>query len=350
MKNIEKNVCTFVKQNVNKEKRKMKHNQKFTNWLKKNMCALLSVFMLDLTPIEGELKMLYSRSQRGQPPIDPQVILRSLFLMAALGETTSMTRWAEKIAGDPWLARFCGITSKSPAIGTYYHLFNRIENTEFFKPCEHRKRLSDLRKERARNCFRDPVRKPETDQREEEDGVIQTLANRLREWEKQPRLKDLSGILNEILWKVAVATSAQMGFITGIDRMTLAGDGTVLETFATPGGKATCDCRNQGTYRCDHVRQIVDPDAQFGWDNRAKDFIYGYRIFGLTMPACSQEGAKHDFPIYTTIGSANTHEATMALPALEQLRKQCADIHPEARIARTTLMPSMTQMPSTLTT
>lgn len=57
-------------------------------------------------------------------------------------------------------------------------------------------------------------------------------------------------------------------------------------------------------------------DAQWGWNNRDKDFVFGYRYYNFTFSA-----QKHDLPIYITIDSANTHEAVMSMKALFHLKK-----------------------------
>jgi len=278
----------------------------------------LCVFCIDLDGIHEKLRQLYSSHKVGKKPYDPQAILRSLLLMHAFQED-SITKWVKKMRTDPLVAIFSGmVPKKTPGVGTYYDFFKRFENGPHQKKCEHRILASERRK--ARSKLRTPQGKPTA--REEHDvedkkGIIRKLAEETISREKEPIPMDLERLLNEILWEVAVKASAQKGVIDDLTNLVVAGDGSTLPSAANVNGKCTCDCRKNGIFRCDHLRIFSDVDAQWGWDNRIKDFVFGYRFFQLVVP-----DNRHNLPIYLNIASANMHEAKMAIRALDRFDKQ----------------------------
>lgn len=98
--------------------------------------------------------------------------------------------------------------------------------------------------------------------------------------------------------------------------MTVLGDGSVLPATCNHNGKPTCDCRKQGKYICNHDRILSDLSAEWGWDNRNKCLIFGYRFFQLVSA-----DNKHDLPVYLNIAPANKHEVLMAIDSIDDMDK-----------------------------
>ena len=288
---------------------------------------LLMVYLLDFDPMRKELDALYSPTKRGSEPCDPTAILRSMLLMNAFRQT-SLTAWATEVRSDPILAVICGFgRKKPPSVGSYYNLMKRLEDGPYVPKCQHRIKASEMR--RAQAPFRMPKVKPTEKKKPAPAGVLERLTEKLRETKDEPCPKDLERILNEILLNVAVKPSSERGIIEDMRKLTLAGDGSTVPSGACSNGKNTCDCRKKGIFRCDHLRKFSDMQANWGWDNRIEDFVFGYRYYQFV---CADN--EHDLPIYLSISSANTHEAVMSLNALDRMQKMFAGHHSQARIER----------------
>jgi transposase len=110
--------------------------------------AALLLMRLDLDSIRPELERLYSPSPRGRPPYDPTCLLRALLLMIIL-QKTSIERFAQQLRRTPRLARIAGFEPfETPAVGTFYHFIDRLEDGPYEPACLHRVRPSQLRKQR----------------------------------------------------------------------------------------------------------------------------------------------------------------------------------------------------------
>jgi hypothetical protein len=307
----------------------LKKDKEVVAWLEKNKAAVWGVFNLDLDSIRGKIISLYSKDKRGNPPCDPFAIIRSLLLMILMKKTT-ITGWASEVKLTRVLGILSGFKRKSePAVGTYYEFFKRLENGAYERKCQHRVLESERRHARIR--YRMPHEKPkEKPKRESEDeGVLKKLVAELKAQEGEPLPNDLEKRLNEILAEVAVKPSAGKGLLGDASKLVAAGDGSVIPSSAASHGVPTCDCRKLGIYRCGHLREFSDMDAQWGWDNEVEDHVFGYRYYQLV---CGVK--KHDLPLYVSISGANTHEAVMLLKLLARFEKECHKLMPSVRLRK----------------
>lgn len=314
--------CEFVSAGL----KEALENSRGRKWIELHQEKLLMVRMLNFDPVIEELTSLYGPVRRGSKPHDPVAVIRSLLLMTAF-QQTGITNWAAEVRADPLLAIICGFEpGKTPSVGTYYHMQERLENGPFVPKCRHRVQASEMR--RARLAYRMPIDKPQEKQQVAR-GVLEDLVKRLEKEKNEPLPADLERLLNEILLKVAVVPSADKKLLGDIGKLTAAADGSTLPSWAACNGKPTCDCRKQGIFRCEHVRKFSDIDAAWGWNNRIKDFVFGYRFYQFVSAE-----SRHDLPLYLSIGPANSHEAVMALKALERWRKQNEQHWPQAELKR----------------
>jgi len=285
-------------------------------WLVLNREDLLAVYELDFEPIHQQLRCLYSNRPRHLPH-DPQVLLRSLLLMTVFG-VTSITAWTKRLRSEPLLAIFAGTTiDHAPAVGTYYEFFKRLENGNFEPKCRHRVLDSEQRQARKVDCLRKPWIRPEGKPDNSEHGeVMRNLVKEIISAEDQPLPNDLETRLNLLLRDVAVKPSAAKGLISELDKLAVAADGSVLKSYCDHDGKPVCDCHNQGIYKCDHARRYSDPDSDWGWDNRVKDTVFGYRfaqVVALDTP--------HNLPLYLNIDPGSTYEPKMIVRAIDRMTK-----------------------------
>lgn len=301
--------------------------QPVQEWVRNNVQKLLSVWLLDLTPCHERLRALYSSSPVGSRPYDPQILLRSLLLMAEFGYN-SIKAWVAELRSRPLLAIFTGATpGMQPAASTYYDFLERLENGPYQPKCRHVVRASAVRRARSRKLHEAESRPTEEPEHDVEDrrGIIRRFVEETIGQENQPVPRDLAQRLNEMLLELGVKKSLERGLINDARKLTASGDGTAIESAGSPDGKNVCDCRSKGIYHCECERMYSDPDAQWGWDNRHNCYFYGYRLFQLV---CADN--RHNLPVYLTLAGAKRHEVLQAIECISRMRRDW----PEARLAR----------------
>jgi hypothetical protein len=281
----------------------------------------MAVYALDFDPVIEILEALYDKRKRGSDAFDPTAMIRSLLLMAQFSDG-GITKWAMELRSSSHLAVLSGFSPcQTPSVAAFYKFLERMENGPHIPKCRHAVKVSQMR--RARNPFRVISSKPtERAKPNAQDGVLQKLVEQIQKDKNEPVPNDLEKRLNEILVRVAVKPSAMLGLLD-ISSLTIAGDGSTLESQASHWGKRTCDCKKFGIYKCDHPRKFSDLDATWGWDTIQEGFVWGYRYYQFVA-----SGQKHDLPMYLKIGPANTHEATMCVRGMERMFKQYGQTFP----------------------
>lgn len=298
-------------------------------WLAENYDDLLAVLSLNFDPISNRLIGLYSTDRRGCPPYDPVALIRSLLLMFSLG-FTSIAKWEAHLKSSPMEAIVCGFeVGNTPSVGTYYNLMKKIEDFEFLKKCEHYKRPHEMRQ--GKSAYRMPKDKPKDPQTYEEKhqqskDVLKKLAESLEKHKDEPIPNDQERLLNEILLETAIRVSAARNLLGNINKTVFSGDGSTLPSGGAANGKPTCDCKENGIYRCHDLRKFSDKDAQWGYDTN-EGWVFGYRYYQYV---CSSEG--HDLPLYLSMNSCNTHEGVMFLHSLDRFQKELKEYFPEMQL------------------
>lgn len=314
--------------------------------LQQHAVATLVLWHLDLEPARPILMRGYAASPRGGDPWEPLVLLRCL-LLACLLRRPKINAWARDLKGSRVLCVLCGIDpdERRPGVGTVYDFLHRLHNGPLRDcPCGHqlspatlerrraasprpkktrpRKRQSKAEKKaRQRRRKKHPVTAPAA----AEPSATRKLLEQLAATEGQPSPQDLLQRLAELLVQTAVVRSAKQGLLGTLDQLVACGDGSPLCTGTRGHGKRTCDCPR--TSRCDCPRIYQDPDAAIGYDSHRQRYFFGHHIYELTV--CSQG---HDLPLHIRLDPGNETDFTASLKALDRLRKQLADSHPEMRI------------------
>jgi hypothetical protein len=96
--------------------------------------------------------------------------------------------------------------------------------------------------------------------------------------------------------------------------LTVVGDGTPLETAASPQGQHTCDCPpNDAT--CDHPRLYTSRTAQWCYHPH-RGFVFGDESYTLSTTVNG-----HDIPLMTIMGTGNESDFTLGPKAIDELLK-----------------------------
>jgi len=269
---------------------------------------------LDLDKAIPILKPLYCPTGQGQPR-DAVCMLRSLLLMTLLKEP-SITRWVDRTREKPLLAILAGFDPEDvPGIGTYYDFINKIIDGPY------RKRLSGEIRRSEYNAKRHKrhLKKESEDKKAQRDAgqtASQKLADKLLAEAGQPRAEDFRKILEDLLALIGILPSIEAGLIDDLQNLAVTGDGSILQTGASPNGKPTCTCRKEGVSGCSHPKSYTSPTAQWCFDAAHGVYKFGDRYYHLIV---TQNG--RDFPVHTLMPGGNVSDHTLSLESFDRFLK-----------------------------
>jgi len=297
--------------------------------------AVLALALLDLRPARHILAAGYSRRRGGRPPKDPVAMFRCLVLMSLLGET-SFNKWGLRLRREPFLAILSGfLPGESPAIGTFYLFADRLLDGAYQRRCPHVRKPSSKNKGSKGAFRRHLIREKEQAKLEREERRLRgqpdapvkaAVANALARIE-HPRADDLHHRIEDLLFRCAVVPSAQLGLLGDLASLTVAGDGSPVESHADGSGRALCTCRRDGLEKCECERGYADPDARWGYDSHREKYVFGFRLHALVSNAAGVE-----LPLHLLLDGANAADVVMAVEAITRLSKLLGEYLPEAEI------------------
>jgi hypothetical protein len=116
--------------------------------------------------------------------------------------------------------------------------------------------------------------------------------------------------LEDILIKCAIIPSAKRGLLGDTDSITVSGDGSAITTGASPHGKPSCKCREEGIYNCKCPRYYSDSTADWGYDSYRECYYFGHTFYQHVV---STNG--HDLP------RASETDFTLSPKSLDRLTK-----------------------------
>jgi len=174
---------------------------------------------------------------------------------------------------------------------------------------------SQLRKKAKLKCFiPKPKKKLKANQKlpPKHSGVVKRLVNRaIKSKLNSPGPQD---ILQKLLTRVVVDTSAEMGVLGDLDHFSLAFDGSTFLSGASPYGVKKCKCRSRRIYNCNCPRLFSDPDARWGWGSYRERFFYGDTLFNVTA-----SDSPYDLPILIKLVQANRNDSATTVYALTDI-------------------------------
>ncbi len=338
---------------------------------------MLSTF--ELESARPTLETLYCPTTRRRPR-DPVCMLRLLLLML-LCHCESITAWIQQLRGSPLLGALTGFAPDAiPGVGTVYAFLDRLVNGPYQKPCVHVHRPADDDKHRTIRRLKDQTddRHAYPDIYDSQSAAtaadlnahadtprLPTLQTRMEDLFVTlgllPSLKDgLFGTLEQLVPTdadaTAILTDAPAPAAAAADAvpvpvpvpapapaspvppanipelpvlpptlpvrpllLDVSGDGSPLESAASPHGETVCECSPEARQRheCDHPRAYTSRTAQ--WSRcvgRRTRYIFGDRYYHLTAHVNGR-----DLPLLTLMGAGNEADATLSLKAMDDLQK-----------------------------
>lgn len=287
---------------------------------------LMIMAHLNLDPASELLESLYSPVRRS-PPRPSTAMLRSLLLMTLL-KISGITSWVKQTRTVTLFAILAGFDrDDTPGIGTYYDFLKRLVDGPYQKPCPHRVRESQL----LRGLHQRNLKGEKTAHIEQCDSCYsqsEKLANELLANTGEPRSNDFSKLLEDLLIRAAIIPTIQDGLVKDLHDLIISGDGSILETAASPRGKPACSCRAQGIHKCDHDRLYTSPTAKWCYDAYRDCYSFGDRYYHLVL---HQNG--HDLPLLTLMPGGNESDFTLSLKAFDRFLKAAREHDLDLRIA-----------------
>lgn len=244
-------------------------------------------------------------------------MLRMMLLMLLCG-VESITKWGKLLRGSPLLAALTGFApDQIPGIGTCYAFKDRLVNGTYQKPCDHVKRLADDLKHRHTRYLND-----KTDERHDYPPIYhsqsEALAADLLEHADEPRADTLQTRMEDLFMMLGLLPSIEAGLLGELDKLATSGDGSILETDASPNGRPTCNCSPEDRKNkiCHHPRDYTSQTAQWCYSTGRTHYLFGDRYYHLTAHHNGR-----DLPLLTYLGEGNEADATLSLKAMDDLLK-----------------------------
>ena len=268
--------------------------------------AISKLYILNLDKLKDIIAPLYSST--GRPALFQPEIFRSFILMSELG--FNLDNWIPKLKSNFVLRSIIGVDKDSvPSVSSHYDFINRLIKID----------------EKPRNKLkkRKPTKKIGKNKKlpNRHADILARLVDKIlcgRSFSLRPER-----FLQKIFADVCVQASIDLGIIP--HTLDVAGDGTCINTNASPYGKSTCKCREKGIFNCNCPRRFSDPNATWGWDSSQERYFYGYMGYFLST---YNNDLKVDLPLYLRIVDAKRNDSVSAVVALQEFR----ELYPQLKI------------------
>lgn len=272
-------------------------------WTSANSCSCryhahvaTMIMLVNLSPMRMIIQHLYSTL--GRPARIPESLLRSLLCMVLCGYT-SITEWVSVMRSYPFYAIISGFPPFDvPGVGTFYDFIDLIMSR---RPNEGRGLSKRKKKPEQKENPSDP--KPK---HTKHDDIIRRLANRLLSGKRLPLRFKCASIIKNIFSSIFVFHSQELGLVKD-DNLIISGDGSKLPSWASPYGKKICSCQG----KCDCVRKLLDKEAEWGWDDYRKKWVYGFTYYELVTQ-------DRQLPIAVHLATVNRHDSVLSVYTMEE--------------------------------
>jgi len=277
---------------------------------------LVTLMDLSLDAEREALAALYCPTGQGDPK-DPVCMLRSWLLMTFIHETSSPDAWARRLKREPVLAIMAGfLPGQTPCATAHRDFIVRYGDGPYALRSKPDRPLSQQLRGHHERQLSDTTaaRRAEADRL----GVSQSqaLCDRLLDQAATPRdPQALQTRLDDLFVHLSLRPSMNAGlFGDAAPQLVVEGDGTPLQTAASPRGEPTCACP-PNSKTCDHPKRYTSGTAQWCY--------HPHRgcVFGDESYTISAHVNGHDIPLITLIGIGNESDFTLGPKALDEVLK-----------------------------
>jgi len=290
-------------QNFVLEQLKTHYSAGILTLLNKDWPIIHKLWITDLSGVSNWLSDYYSL--KGSMPRDPASMMRSYLLFLLTNPSIGITKWVDQLHRIPLYAILSGFEPGDiPGVGTFYDFFDRLWNSEnnntksnFKHKRKKQKRKKPKKGEKA------PLKKP---------GIVKRLVDRFFKYGSKKKAQPADRLFDFFQSQI-LEVSLSLGLLGNRDALSLAGDGTPIETARFPRSKSICDCREKGLNTCSHPRKYSQPDCNSGWDSSREKYFNGYHLYMLS--ACD---SPYDLPIFPKLNPASRHDSISLLATLDE--------------------------------
>jgi len=228
-----------------------------------------------------------------------------------LTHETSITKWVETLNQNDSYAILSGFKPDDvPGVGTFYDFVDRLFGIDDDKKQQHKTRTRIFKRKSNKKYKKNEKQPPK------HSDIVNKLVQRMIKNDQKKLHLGQNEILQQIFRRTFVDHSAELGLLGDTNNLIASGDGTLIQTAASPYGIKICDCPQKGIFDCHCKRKFTDFGARWGWDSYREKYVFGYSFFEINV--C---GGKHDLPIYFIQTQAQRNDGVSSVVALNQALK-----------------------------
>ena len=276
-----------------------------------------------LDPQREALQALYCPTGQGDP-YDPVCMLRSWLLMTLIHATSSPDAWARRLKREPLVAILAGFApERTPCATAHRDFLVRYADGPYALRTKQDVTLSHTLRGRHERRLSDTTRARRAEADRQGLSQSEALCRRLLEHANTPRDPHaLQTRLDDLFVDLGLRPSLAAGLFGDRDDdetlpVVVEGDGTPLQTAASPRGERTCACP-PGSKDCAHPRHYTSGTAQWCYHPH-RGSVFGDESYNISAHVNG-----HDLPLMTIMGTGNESDFTLGPRALDEVLKVIA--------------------------
>jgi hypothetical protein len=258
--------------------------------------AILKMFYLDLDCVKDDFEPLFSVT--GRPSNQQPEIFRSFILMSHF-KYADIDSWVAHASSAPILCSLVGVDENDfPGASTHRDFIDRLWMAD--KPVRLKPSIPKPKGKLGKQ--KQPVKHPR---------IVAYLVEKALSGKVFHAIPER--LLQSIFMKTAVLPSAIIGLLGDTNNLVISGDGTCINSHASPHGHKTCKCSGS----CNCPKSFADPSAKWGWDSYHEQWFYGFTAYLLSV---HNKNLKLDLPIYLKFTDASRHDSVSSIAAITHAR------------------------------
>jgi hypothetical protein len=250
--------------------------------------VIVKFWYLDLSEVDTIMLDYYSFLGKPASRL-PSCLLRSYLLSIKLG-VTSITKWCGILKVTPLYALLSGFSvHDTPGVGTFYDFFNRLWQSD------RDNYLNQIKHKRV---------KPQKGRKHGDKTPCDTnsAASKLLPLLERFHLPNNNPfyLVFRLYKEQFLDKSIERGLISP-GHLSLAGDGSPIETARLEHSKRICKCEKGSDCKC--KRRFSQPDCSWGWDSSRDRYFFGYHLYMFVA-----SDSENDLPVFPLLERASRHD------------------------------------------
>jgi hypothetical protein len=225
--------------------------------------TILKLYSLNLDSVKTDFAERFSVTGR---PSNFQPEMFRAFILMADQKVAGIEEWRKRAIATPIFCALIGVEPRDfPGASTLRDFITRL----WLEDAPERIKNVETKPREKHGKNKKPPKNP---------GIIKILADKALEGATFDEIPEQ--LLQTLFTKVAVQPSIDAGLIEDPGKLIVSGDGTVIQSHASPRGAAT---------EAPDQRRLTDPQARWLWDSYHEQWVYGYMgYFFFNQQSCAQ--------------------------------------------------------------